>query len=263
VFQALYLDLRSPIHRLDPRVKILGLVLLSALPFVFNHPAYTATVAALVVGVGILGGTGGNLLRFRYLYLLFFCVNFLLWQLQLSGTGDVAQLGPIHLSEQGLMYGLAVAIRSITVLLIGVIFVSCTQTEDLTIGLTKLRLPYAAAFVISMAVRLVPTFVAAVAGIMEAQTARGFTVDSRNPVKRLRQVIPILIPLIMYALRHASLMSLALEARGFTPRARRTAYAEPVFARTDMITLAALILLLTGCLLLRFTGHGTVLPGRI
>lgn len=263
MFQALYLDLRSPVHRIDPRVKILGLVLLSALPFVFNHPAYTAAVAVLIIGIGVLGGTGGNLLRFRYLYLLFFCVNFLLWQVQLSGTGEAIRFGPLQLYEQALRYGLAVAIRSITVLLVGVIFVSCVQTEELAIGLTKLRLPYSAAFVISMAVRLVPTFVAAVGGIMEAQTARGLTVNSRNPVKRLRQVFPILIPLVMYALRHASLMSLALEARGFTPRARRTSYADPVFTWRDAIVLGGLVLLLTGCLALRFTGHGAVLPDRI
>jgi energy-coupling factor transporter transmembrane protein EcfT len=263
VFQDLYLDQRSPVHGLDPRAKIIGAVVLSGLPFVFNDPVYVGSVGVAVVSLAAVGGCLRNLFRFRYLYLLFFTVNFLLWQAYVSGGETLVRLGPIHLTHDGLLYGLAAATRFDIVLVVGVLFVSCTKPEDLTVGLIKLRLPYPVAFVVSTTVRLVPTFVGAAGTMIEAQTARGLRVDSRNPIKRARQLLPVAIPLIMYAMRHASLMSLALEARGFSPSAPRTSYANPILTRSDLAVLVILLATLTGCLVLRFAGYGAVIPGRV
>jgi energy-coupling factor transport system permease protein len=263
VYRSLYLNLRTPIHDRDPRTKILGSLVLSALPFVFNDPRYVAVIAAIVLGLSVLGGSTRNLVRLRYVYLLFFVVTFALWQVYITTGATVVRLGPVRLTHDGLLYGLAAALRFIVVMMVGALFVSCTTTEDLTVGLLKLRLPYPVAFVISTTVRLVPTFIGAAGMMVEAQTARGMRVDSRNPVKRARQLLPVTIPLIMFALRHASLMSLALEARGFSPVARRTSYSDPLLRGLDVAVLVALAVGLAGSLALRLTGHGAVLPDRV
>jgi energy-coupling factor transport system permease protein len=263
LYQSLYLPRNTPVHTLDPRVKIVGLVVLSALPFVFNNPAYTAVIVGMVLLVTILGRCLGQVFRFRRLYLLFFVITVVVWQFYITGAEVLLSVGPVHLSRESLLYGLAAGLRFVVVLMVGMLFVSCTTTEELTVGLTALRLPFTVAFVVSTTARLVPTFVSAAGLVLEAQAARGFTADSRNPFRRARQLLPVTVPLIMYALRHASLMSLAIEARGFSTGARRTRYAEPTLTRRDVIVLFGLLLALAGALALRFTGHGAVLPHRI
>lgn len=263
MFPSFYVNRRTPVHALDPRTKILGMLMLSGLPFTFNDPRYVAVLAAGAVLVAAVGGCRENLVRLRGVYLLLFVVTFLTWQFYLPGTTVLARFGPAVITREGLLYGLAAGIRFVTVLTVSVVFLSCTRNEELTIGLIKLRLPYPAAFVISLTVRLVPTLVTAASTILDAQTARGFQVQTRNPVRRVAQVLPLAIPLVMYALRHASTMSLALEARGFSPTARRTFYANPVMTARDGAVLGTLALLLAVCLGLRLTGHGAVLPDRI
>ena len=86
---------------------------------------------------------------------------------------------------------------------------------------------------------------------------------SRNPLVRFRQLLPVLVPLLMYALRHAGQMSVALEARGFSLHRPRTSYLSPRFTPWDGLVLVVLAVVFAGCLALRLQGHGTVFPDRI
>jgi energy-coupling factor transport system permease protein len=76
--------------------------------------------------------------------------------------------------------------------------------------------------VISMTARLVPTLAVAVTTIVQAQVARGLDLDGRNPLRRARQLAPVVIPFLVYAIGYAALLSMALEARGLRPHTRRT-----------------------------------------
>lgn len=263
MFHNLYIDRPTLVHSLDPRAKIICMLLLSLLPFVFNDPAYTGSILLLVLLLAAAGQCLPNIARFRYFFALIFCVNAILWQFYVRGSTVLLVAGPLHVTRQGLLYGVAVGIRFVTVLMMSLIFVSCTRTEDLTVGLAKLGLPQVAALVVAMTIRLIPTFVSAASMMMEAQVARGLNIATRNPVKRVRHAIPVTVPLLMYALRHASLMSLALEARGYSPQVRRTSYADLVMRPRDVVVLTGLTVGFGACLWLRVTGHGVVVPGRI
>jgi energy-coupling factor transport system permease protein len=239
------------------------MLLLSSMLFVFNSPVYVLCIAIAVEIFAAIGGSLPNIFRFKYFFILIFVVSVIVWQFYFRGTGTRVSLGLLDVSRQGLLYGTAVGIRFVGVLTVGVFFVSCTRTEDLAVGLTRLRLPRTLALVVAMAIRLVPTFVSATSTIMEAQMARGLDVRTKNPVKRVRYGVPVAVPLMMYALRHASLMSLALEARGFSPQSPRTSYADPAMRPRDVVVLVMLALCFGGCLWWRLSGHGAVIPGRI
>lgn len=263
MYQSLYVSHPSPVHTLDPRTKLLSLLGLAGLPFVFNHPAYVAVIGAGVVAIAAIGDALPNIVRFRNAYLLVFVVNFVLWQLTIEGSTTLFEVGPITVTRESVLYGLGASLRFVVVLMAGTLFVSCTSTEDVTVGLVRLRLPFTIAFVVSTALRLVPAFVTATATVLEAQTARGFAAASRNPVRRVRQLLPVAVPLTVYALRHASMMSLAMEARGFTVRSPRTSYRRPTMTRRDVLVLTGLALVLVGTVCLRLAGYGVALPGRL
>lgn len=73
----------------------------------------------------------------------------------------------------------------------------------------------------------------------------------------------MVIPFLMYAIRHAALLSMALEARGFRPNARRTYYVELRMTARDYVALVGLMATITVCVMLRLKGYGAVLPRRI
>lgn len=261
--KSLYLHRDTVVHHLDPRAKLAGLLVLCTLPFLFNDPRYVTVVAAMVIAVATAAGCLSRLYSARHLYLLLFVVNFVLWQLSLPGHDVLARLGPVTVTWESVLYGLAAALRFIVVMMVGLLFVSCTSSEEITVALTALRLPYTTALVVSMAARLVPMFIATAGVILQAQAARGFATSGRNPVGRVRHTVPVIIPLILYALRHASLMSLAIEARGFTPGAPRTSAADPHLGGRDVVTLVALAVVLAACVAARMAGLGVIVSGRI
>lgn len=102
----------------------------------------------------------------RYLLILFVVVTFVAWQFYLTGTTVLARLGPLTLTREALLYGLAAGIRVATVVMVGVLFVSTTKVEEFLHGLVSLGMPYRIGFVISMSARLVPTLTLAISTIV-------------------------------------------------------------------------------------------------
>jgi energy-coupling factor transport system permease protein len=136
-----YLDRGSPVHLLDPRTTIVCFLLLSIAPFLFNSPVYVAVTALVVVGLGALARSLKSYLRVRYLPMLFLVVTFAAWQFYLTGATVVARLGPLTLTREALLYGLAAGIRVVTIVMVGVLFVSTIKVEELLHGLTGLGIP--------------------------------------------------------------------------------------------------------------------------
>jgi energy-coupling factor transport system permease protein len=101
------------------------------------------------------------------------------------------------------------------------------------------------AFAMSMAMRLVPTLAQEAYAIMDAQKARGVELDKGNPVKRIRNIIPIIVPLIIVSIRKALSIAESMESRGFGASKKRTYMDKLKFRKRDwavvMISLTMLI----------------------
>jgi energy-coupling factor transport system permease protein len=102
------------------------------------------------------------------------------------------------------------------------IFLSTTRNEEITAALLRLGLPYRAAFAFSTALRLVPTFVGAGSTIAEAQRSRGLDLDKGNILERIRKYVPLMVPVLLTALRSTDQFAMALESKGFGARPQRT-----------------------------------------
>lgn len=259
-----YLDRNTPVHRLDPRTKVTGALLLSALCLCFNHPLHLLAVSLVVFLVALSSRSLRNIYRFRFLLLLLFLFCSILWPFFVKGPTPLWSGWIFEFSVESLLYGLAMGLRLSTFVAIGLIFLSTTRNEEVTHGLIRMGLPYPVAFAFSAALRLVPTFAGAGATIVHAQISRGLDLESGSIFSRIRKFLPQAIPLFIYAIRHTNLLAMALESRGFDPQAKRSFYLELRMGWTDYLAMALLGFLLGGALFIRIgLGGGAILPGRI
>jgi energy-coupling factor transport system permease protein len=102
-------------------------------------------------------------------------------------------------------------------------FFMTTSADDLGLALEQIHVPYSISFTFTTAVRLVPTMAIDAQTVVDAQRSRGLELDKGNFVKRVRNYIPILIPLIISAIRRSVELAEALESRAFGATEKRTA----------------------------------------
>ena len=260
----LYLDRDTWIHRLDPRTKIMGILIGFAICLCFNSPLYMVAISLGVFLVALSAEALPNFWRLRFILLLLLLFSAGLWPFFARGPTPFWSWGPLKVSQESLLYGMAMGLRLSTFVAIGLIFLSTTRNEELTNGLIRMGLPYPIAFALSTALRLVPTFAGAGATIVQAQVSRGLDLESGSLFRRAGKFIPLAVPLFIYAIRHTNLLAMALESKGFSPESKRTFYYEPQMRRLDYVVLVLLILILTFLLYVRLGLHlGAVIPDRL
>lgn len=260
----LYLDKDTWIHRLDPRTKIIAVLIIFIICLCFNHPLYMGAISLGVMLVAISAKSLLNFWRLRFILLLLVLFSTVLWPFFAKGQTPLGSWGPLQVSRESLLYGMAMGLRLATFVATGLIFLSTTRNEELTSGLIRLGVPYPIAFALSTALRLVPTFAGAGATIIQAQVSRGLDLESGTIFSRIGKFIPQAVPLFIYAIRHTNLLAMALESKGFSPQSPRTFYREPKMHRIDYVVLIVLAIVLAGLLYLRMgLGLGAVMPGRL
>ncbi len=256
----LYLDRRTFLHRLDPRVKIICLLLLFALALVFNHPLYLLCLLALVLCLGWLGRSLTNIAKIRVLLTLLFLFSSVLWPLFLRTGEPLFKFGFVSPSRRSLLYGLAMGLRLDVMVISGVVFLSTTMVEEFTWGLRKFGLPYPVGFALSMSFRLVPTLVGTGATVAQAQRSRGLDLDLGNIFARVRKHVPLLIPIFFSTVRSTDSLAMALEAKGFGAGRSRVSYLDFRMKFRDYFSVLSFAVLFLVCFYLRLRGIGVILP---
>jgi energy-coupling factor transport system permease protein len=260
----LYLDKGTWVHRLDPRTKMIGMLIVFAICLCFNHPLYMAAMSIGLMVIAISAKALPNFWRLRLILTLLIVFSTVMWPFFAKGPTPLWSLGFLNVSKESLLYGLAMGLRLETFVATGLIFLSTTRNEELTNGLIRMGCPYPIAFALSTALRLVPTFAGAGATIIQAQVSRGLDLESGNIFSRISKFIPQAVPLFIYAIRHTNLLAMALESKGFSPESNRTLYYEPRMRSIDYLVLIWLAVILAALLYMRLALHlGAVIPGRL
>jgi energy-coupling factor transporter transmembrane protein EcfT len=243
----LYREADTVLHRLDARTKILGLLVIFTVALLFSQPALQASWLVALLGLAVLGRCLPNLKKLWVLLLLLFLYCLVLWPLFVKGplAGTVA-------------FSLAMGLRLDVMVIAGVVVLSTTRVEDFTAGLQRLGLPAPMAFACSLAFRWVPAFLSTAHAVVQAQQARGLDLQGGNVVARAGRYVPLMIPMMTHVIRQTLLLAMALEAKGFDPRATRASAGESRFTAPDYAVLAGLAVLLLLCLWLRWNGYGVV-----
>jgi energy-coupling factor transport system permease protein len=230
----LYMAAPSAVHRLHPVTKLAGLVAFVIAAFVVDRPLFQLPLALAVLVLLVAAGGLGNLYRLRVMLVLVFVFTLLIWTFFYPT--------PFVPAYAGFMFGLSTAIRLDTFLIAGLVFLTTTRVEEVAYGLGRLGVPYQVGFTLTLAFRLVPVFFDAAIAVVQAQRCRGLETSRGGLVARLRRFVPIIVPVLIGALRRADRMAMALELRGFNSGRPRTAYLRARAGAADAVaaTLAAL-----------------------
>jgi energy-coupling factor transport system permease protein len=174
------------------------------------------------------------------------------------GGPTLFELGFLEVHEGGLRMGLFLALRILLLVSAAGLLTATTAPvaladgiEDLLSPLKKLRFPaHEVAMMMTIALRFIPTIQEEAQKITRAQAARGADLSEGGLLKRVRAMLPVLVPLTIGAFRRADELAEAMESRGYRGGEGRTRYRELRFRPRDALALVAAALALVGGILL-------------
>lgn len=257
----LYLDRQSFVHRRHPLVKVLALFLFFVAAFVVDHPLFILPIGVGICTLILLSGSTPNLSRLRRLFFFIFVFTLLIWSAFYGRGTRLAAFPSLPITQEGLLFGLGMAIKLSTFLATGALFLSTTRIEEFAYAFTLLGLPYRIGFTITLAFRLVPLFLEAAFTVIQAQRCRGLDIHRGPLLQRLRHYVLVLIPVFMGALRRADQMAIALEVRGFNSGRPRTSYQRAPWQLGDSIALFTVLAVTVVYLGLWRAGYGRIPTG--
>jgi energy-coupling factor transport system permease protein len=212
------------LHRLHPWPKLLFVVVGVLAPFLLPLLALPVLIVLPIV-LALSAGLGGRYLRNLAIGTLPICASIILVNgFFYPGARDIILgLGPFHLTREGLAFAAPTAARVIAAVAATIAFVMTTRPDDLMESLVERGAHPKLAFVVLSAIQTIPRMLDKANRILDAQQARGLRASGSFGA-RGRAIVPLLGPLIIGSLIDVRERSLALEARAFGSRAKRTAY---------------------------------------
>lgn len=242
------------VHALDPRVKLAFVALVFLIVFLwyaFWPNLIVVAVCLWLAGSAQLGWARViRLLKGLAPLLLFIFVATLPFGARDGGVW--LQLGPLPITEAAVRQGFVLVTRLLALALAFFLWLSTTDQRELVAGFTALRMPYSWGLTLTLALRYLPILAGLFQQVVEAQQARGLDLAQRGFLARLRAYRPVLVAVVIGALRHSERLGWALESRALgTPGVRRTTYRSLKFRPADQVALALLAMALAIALLLR------------
>lgn len=242
----------SFVHRLDPRIKIILLIAyIVAVFFADNFFALAAVALFLIVAILFSSVPIGSVLKsIKAIYLLIIFTSILNILFHVKKETDTVYFWVV--TKEGLLSAAFLAVRLVLLVTGSSILTLTTTPVSLTDGLESLLKPltlvkfpvHDLALVMSIALRFIPTLASETDRIICAQKARGADFESGNIVSRIKSLVPVLIPLIMSAIRRADELGDAMDARCYRGSENRTKYKKLKLSFRDFIAfvfVAALI----------------------
>jgi energy-coupling factor transport system permease protein len=247
----------SYLYRLDPRTKIIGMLVAFAISIIFSHPLFLGGLFFIIILVIISGGVPIR----RVMILLkglaaLAMISIIMWPMFYKQGTPLFSFWIFRFTREGLAFGFGMAFRILSMVLASITLMMITPQRDLILGLRGLGLPYKASFAVATALRFLPMMVGVGQTIREAQRSRGQDLEKGNIIERMKANSAILAPLIIESIRLSQQLVLAVEARGFGRTNERTSLVALKYSSTDIAVLWVLGGLLVTAVALRFFGLG-------
>ncbi len=244
-----YLPLNSPIHRLDPRIKLLATLISIIFVFIIKDFTGYALLACFLITLLILSKVP-PLYIFRGLkpLIFFILLTFALHLFTTQGT-VIFQWWVLKGTAEGLRNGLLMVSRFMLLISFSTLLTLTCSPLELTDALESLLSPlkrigfpsHEIAMMMSIALRFIPVLVEETNRIIKAQVARGADIESGGIVNRAKNLIPILVPLFINTFKRADDLALAMEVRCYRGGEGRTKMKEYTLSSKDLIFLVASI----------------------
>lgn len=218
---------KSFIHNLDPRAKLLFSIVYSVSALLF-----TELVPLFVLFLTLIP-------------LIFLGKMFKEWMRSIRGLSSliliIIVLNTYFIS---LAYAISMIIRIFIMITAFSIFFLTVHPNDLALSLISMKVPYEFAFSFSLAFRFVPTIAIEAQNIMDAQQSRGYEMKQTGLINQIKNLFPLLVPLIVSSIKRAFNVAEALESRAFGTIKNRTYYYSIKYSVKDWMFTIYLFLIL-------------------
>lgn len=255
-----YYPVDSTIHKLDARVKLIATFVFMISLFVVNKFwPYAIVLVSLAIIIKMSKIPNKYIIKglkpLRWIVLFTFVMNLFFL------PGDVIwSFGFLRITSQGLNQAIFMAIR-LVFLVLGTSLLTLTTTPmDLTDGIERLFKPlnkvgfpvHELAMMMTISLRFIPVLLDETDKIMKAQMSRGADFESKNIIRRAKNLIPLLVPLFVSAIRRAEELAAAMEARCYRGGINRTKMKTVKMVKRDYVANSMQIVYLAIIIATRF-----------
>lgn len=247
-----YFPGNSPLHKLDPRMKIILAVIYIADILLASNLWSFLLVSLFTVGLVLVSTIPPKIvvkgLKPLIIIIAFTVIFNIFWT---DGDTLLLSLGPVKIYLEGIMYAIFMIVRVVALLAGTCVVLTYTTSpialtdglEQLLSPLKKLRLPvHEFSMMMTIALRFIPTLVEETDKIISAQKARGADFESGSLLNRAKALVPILIPLFVSAFRRADDLAVAMECRCYRGGEGRSKMTALHFSVRDFLWLAIFVL---------------------
>lgn len=247
-----YIPGNSIIHRLDPRSKLIAMmiyiiIIFWANNFVTNAIMFTLTIIAVLLSQVKLSFFLNGLKPM--IGIILFTTIF---QILFTQGGQVLfQFWIIKITSFGLSQALLIFMRFILIIFFSTLLTLTTTPLSLSDAVESLLKPlkiikvpaHEIGLMLSLSLRFVPTLMDDTTRIMNAQKARGVDFGEGHLIQRVKSIIPILIPLFASSFKRADALAIAMESRGYKGGEGRTKFRILNWTFKDWLVIILMILL--------------------
>ena len=248
-----YLPLDSFMHKIDPRAKIITMILIMIAIFIPS-----GFIGYVLISFVILLSVCSSKLNLKFIWrsvkpMLFMMSFLLVINILMVRTGEVLVIiGGYKIYKAAIYQTLYIAIRLILMIVITTILTATTKPFDLTLGIEDLLEPlkvfkvpaHDIAMMISIALRFIPTLIEETQRIMKAQASRGVDLENGKLSEKVKAILSLIVPLFASAFQKAEELAYAMDARGYVPGRTRTRYKQLEMKTMDYLVVGI------GCIVL-------------
>lgn len=256
-----FIDTRSFIHKLDPRTKLVLLVAFMVFIFISNTFLSLSVMIALAVATMLFSKIPFRMyLKNVKSILPIIIITSLLNIFYADGGKVVLDWWIFTITTAGIARAVFMTLRIVLLILVSAVLSYTTSPTSLTGAIESLLKPlklvglgnavHTMAMVMTIALRFIPTLIEETQKIMNAQKARGADMESGNIIKRVKALIPILIPLLISSIRRAYELAEAMECRCYNGGTGRTKYKIMKYSCRDGLAAACCVAVFAGVILL-------------
>ena len=253
-----YLPLNSWMHKRDPRIKLISMIILIVAVFIDIGFLGYAIIGAFLIMALLISKVSFKMIIKSMRAMLFMMIFLFIINIFVIKTGDIwINFGVLTIYQGAVLQTLYIFIRLLIMVSITTILTVSTKPMDLTMAIEDLLGPlrilkvpsHEIAMIISIALRFIPTLIDEANRIMKAQASRGVDFEEGSLREKISSILALIIPLFASSFQRAEELADAMEARGYVPGEQRTRYRIFKINTQDILLLIIVIVILISFIL--------------
>lgn len=257
-----YVPREAAYRRLAAPTKLVVPLALMTAAFVVRSPAAELAVALVVVLLLRVAAVPWRIVRgFASVLVTLVPLILVLWTVFYRSGEVLLALGPLRITEGGLVRSVATCFRFSAIVLSVPLLLGVMPQQDLVAALRWFRFPYVLCFTMALALRMIPQLERDLGTIRDAQRSRGIELDRGSILTRARRLAMVVLPLMTVSIARLETLARVIESRGVLGARRRTFYRRPRPGALDLLVMAASVAGVAALWWVRGTPTGAAILG--